>query len=112
MVRNLAMTTDLDAIGNTEVRRVHDRSIRIKDVSNVVWDTEPMRGDASANGNRGVVLSVTKSPGFDTLALTNEVEAAVADIEKNLPEGWNLPPFTGKQISSTSHSIIWWKHCG
>lgn len=90
MVRNLAMTTDLDAIGNTEVRRVHDRSIRIKDVANVVWDTEPMRGDASANGNRGVVLSVTKSPGFDTLALTNEVEAAVADIEKNLPEGVEL----------------------
>lgn len=87
MVRNLAMTTDLDAIGNTEVRRVYDRSIRIKDVANVVWDTEPMRGDASANGDRGVVLSITKSPGFDTLALTGEVEAAIADLEKQLPEG-------------------------
>lgn len=92
MVRNLAMTTDLDAIGNTEVRRVHDRSIRIKDVANIVWDTEPMRGDASANGHRGVVISITKSPGFDTLSLTREVEDTLADIGKNLPEGVVLTP--------------------
>lgn len=92
MVRNLAMTTDLDAIGNTEVRRVHDRSIRIKDVAHVVWDTEPMRGDASANGQRGVVLSITKSPGFDTLSLTKEVEQALADMRDKLPEGVVLTP--------------------
>jgi len=87
MVRNLGMTTDLDEIGNTEVKRVNNRSIRIKDVANVVWGTEPMRGDASANAERGVVLSITKSPGFDTLALTDEVEAALADIKAGLPEG-------------------------
>ena len=92
MVRNLAMTTDLDAIGNTEVRRVHDRSIRIKDVAHVVWDTEPMRGDASANGQRGVVLSITKSPGFDTLSLTKEVEQALADMRDKLPQGVVLTP--------------------
>ena len=92
MVRNLAMTTDLDAIGSTEVRRVHDRSIRIKDVANIVWDTEPMRGDASANGHRGVVISITKSPGFDTLKLTREVEQALGEISKNLPEGVVLTP--------------------
>ena len=67
MVRNLAMTTDLDAIGNTVVKQVNDRSIRIKDVARVEWGTEPMRGDASANGDRGVVISIAKSPGFDTL---------------------------------------------
>ncbi len=87
MIRNLGMTTDLDAIGNTEVKRVNNRSIRIKDVANVVWGTEPMRGDASANGTRGVVLSITKSPGFDTLALTKEVETALAEIQDGLPEG-------------------------
>ena len=90
MVRNLAMTTDLGAIGNTEVRRVYDRSIRIKDVATVTWDTEPMRGDASANGQRGVVLSITKSPGFSTLSLTDEVEDALADIKKQLPENVEL----------------------
>lgn len=107
MVRNLAMTTDLDAIGNTEVRRVYDRSIRIKDVANVVWDTEPMRGDASANGQRGVVLSITKSPGFDTRKLTGDVEQALAEIEKTLPEGVILTPIYNQSdfINQSFHNL-------
>lgn len=108
MVRNLAMTTDLDVIGNTMVKHVKDRTIRIKDVANVVWGTEPMRGDASANGHRGVVLSITKSPGFDTLALTNEVEAALADIEPTLPQGVELTPIYKQSefINLSFHNLI------
>ncbi|MEJ6571736.1 MAG: efflux RND transporter permease subunit [Akkermansiaceae bacterium] len=108
MVRNLAMTTDLDSIGNTEVRRVHGRSIRIKDVANVVWDTEPMRGDASANGQRGVVLSITKSPGFSTLTLTDEVDLAIEDIRKSLPEGVVLTPIYKQSefIDLSFHNLV------
>ena len=46
MVRNLAMTTDLDEIAMTVVSFVNDRPIRMSDVATVVWDVEPMRGDA------------------------------------------------------------------
>ncbi len=102
MVRNLAMTTDLDEIGNTVVADRNDTVIHIRDVANVVWDIEPMRGDAAmgvagrepdAEGNlshRGVVLSVRKSPGFDSLALTEKVEAALGELNKSLPEGAEL----------------------
>ena len=100
MVRNLAMTTDLDAIGNTVVTHVNDRPIRIKDVATVTWDIEPMRGDAGmgtkllddadTTGYPGVILSVTKSPGFDTLALTDQVEAALEDLKTSMPEGVEL----------------------
>ena len=100
MVRNLAMTTDLDAIGNTVVTHVNDRPIRIKDVATVAWDIEPMRGDAGmgtkllddadTKGYPGVILSVTKSPGFDTLALTDQVEAALEDLKTSMPEGVEL----------------------
>jgi CzcA family heavy metal efflux pump len=98
MVRNLAMTTDLDEIGNTVVSYENDRPIRLRDVASLVWDIEPMRGDAGlgtkhieqdgvVKGYPGVILSVTKSPGFDTIALTAKVEAALADLQKTLPEG-------------------------
>jgi len=100
MVRNLAMTTDLDAIGNTVVTHLNDRAVRIKDIATVVWDVEPMRGDAGmgtkllgdhdAQGYPGVILSVTKSPGFDTLALTAEVETALEGLTASLPEGVEL----------------------
>ena len=92
MVRHLAMSTDLDTLGKTVVRQVGDRSILIEDVADVVWDIEPMRGDAAVNGIRGVILSVTKAPGFDTIELTKKVEQAIADLQKNLPENIRLEP--------------------
>ncbi|MBK1853761.1 efflux RND transporter permease subunit [Verrucomicrobiaceae bacterium 5K15] len=108
MVRNLAMTTDLDALGNTVVKQVNDRSIRIKDVARVEWGIEPMRGDASANGDRGVVVSITKSPGFDTLALTKEVDATLEELRKSLPPGVVLTPIYKQSefIDLSFHNLI------
>lgn len=97
MVRNLAMTTDLDAIANTVVRHEEDRPIRLRDVAEVVWDVEPMRGDAGLGsreidkaqpvpqGYPGVILSVTKSPDFDTLALTQAAETTLAELQAVMP---------------------------
>ena len=98
MVRNLAMTTDLDEIGNTVVTYENDRPIRLRDVASLVWDIEPMRGDAglgtkhikqdgAVKGYPGVILSVTKSPGFDTIDLTERVEAALTALQQTLPAG-------------------------
>jgi CzcA family heavy metal efflux pump len=87
MVRNLAMTVQLEDIASTVVKRIGDRSISIGDVARVEWGVEPMRGDGSVNGVRGVVMSVTKAPGFDTLMLTGEIEKAVAELQKTLPAG-------------------------
>lgn len=104
MVRNLAMTSDLEAIGETVVSYQDDRIIQLRDVADIQWGIEPMRGDAGlgshllteegeqAKGYPGVILSVTKSPGFDTLALTEKVEEALEDLRKTLPEGVELLP--------------------
>jgi CzcA family heavy metal efflux pump len=100
MVRNLAMSSRLDDIANTIVSYQDDRPIRIGDVAKVVWDIEPMRGDAAmgskhldhqdeggAKGYPGVILSVTKSPGFDTIDLTERVEEKLEELQTALPEG-------------------------
>ena len=87
MVRNLAMTVDLDDIAKTIIKMSNGRPIAISDVAKVVWDTEPMRGDAAVNGDPGVIMSVVKSPGFDTIDLTEKIEAAIAELAPSLPEG-------------------------
>ncbi len=102
MVRNLAMTTDPSAIGDTVVSYENDRPIRISDVAEVVWGIEPMRGDAGlgtkkgmegedegteVRGYPGVVVSVTKSPGFDTIGLCDAVKETIADLQPSLPPG-------------------------
>ena len=92
MVRNLGMTTDLDAIAATLVKHVNDRPVTIGDLANVQWGIEPMRGDAAVNGSPGVILSVTKAPGYDTVTLTHRLEEAIADLATTLPEGVELIP--------------------
>ncbi|MBT6380489.1 MAG: efflux RND transporter permease subunit [Opitutales bacterium] len=104
MVRNLAMTTDLDALGSTIVKHVQDRPIRISDVADVVWGIEPMRGDAAVNGTPGVIMSITKTPGFDSLALTERVEAALMDLERTAPEGVEIIPLF-RQADFIEHAI-------
>jgi len=111
MVRNLAMTTDLAAIGKTMVAYEEDRPVRLSDVAEVKWDVEPMRGDAgmgtnegregggtpaedetadARRGDPGVLLTIRKSPGFDTSELTERVEAVMAELRAGLPEGAEL----------------------
>lgn len=102
MVRNLAMTTDLDAIADTVVRHQDDHPIRISDVAEVQWDREPMRGDAGMGsrlinepsvlekGHSGVILSITKAPGYDTLSLTRTIEQTLAEIQTSLPKNVKL----------------------
>jgi CzcA family heavy metal efflux pump len=93
MVRNLAMTTDLDAIGQTAIKRIGDRPVRIADVAQVVWGIEPMRGDATISQapektpTYGVIMSLTKAQGFDTRALTGKVKSALAELAPSLPKG-------------------------
>ncbi len=93
MVRNLAMTTDLRDIAQTVVREVNHRPIRIGDVAEVVWGIEPMRGDAAVgvapekSATPGVIMSVTKAPGFDTRKLTAEIRKALDELAPALPRG-------------------------
>ena len=87
MVRNLAMTIQLEDISKTVVKLVNGRPISIGDVAKVAWDTEPKRGDSSVNGTPGVIMSIVKAPGFDTVDLTEKIEAAIEELRPSFPEG-------------------------
>ncbi len=93
MVRNLAMTVQLGDIASTVIKKVNDRPISIGDVANVVWGIEPMRGDATVSKSPektptyGVIMSITKAPGFDTRALTKEINKALAELKPSFPQG-------------------------
>ncbi|MFO1482764.1 MAG: efflux RND transporter permease subunit [Verrucomicrobiaceae bacterium] len=87
MVRNLGMTTRLDDIAQTVIKTVGDRPVLISDVAEVKQGIQPMRGDASVNGTMGVVLSIDKAPGFDTLKLSQQVETALEELKPTLPAG-------------------------
>jgi len=95
MVRNLAMTSDPAEIAATIVKKKGERLITIGEVAEVSFAVAPMRGDAAIalkdRGDQvetlGVILSIDKAPGFDTLALTRAIEEALGELRDSLPEG-------------------------
>ncbi len=87
MVRNLGMTTRLEDIAHTVIKTVGDRPVLISDVAEVKHAVQTMRGDASVNGTMGVVLSIDKAPGFDTLKLTSQIQVALEELRPTLPPG-------------------------
>jgi len=103
MVRNLAMTTDLGEIARTVIKSVKDRPVTLGDVATVGWAIEPMRGDATVSRSPetkptyGVIMSVTKSPGFDTRALTADIKTALAGLQSGLPAGVEIIPLFQQQ---------------
>jgi Cu/Ag efflux pump CusA len=111
MVRNLAMTTRLEDIAGTLVKTVNDRPISISDVASVVWGPEPMRGTASIDDQPGVIMAITKAPGFDTIGLTEQIEAALAELKSALPQGveamilFQQRDFIDRAIGNLSHAI-------
>ncbi len=113
MVRNLAMSTDLVALGRTVVKVHDDRSagpVVLADVAEIAWGIEPMRGDSTVSvapekePTRGVVMSITKSPGFDTRALTEQIEAAIQELRPALPAGVEVVPLF-QQRQFIDHAI-------
>jgi len=104
MVRNLGMSTDLTELGSTVIKTRGDRPVLISDVARVEYGVQPMRGDASINGSNGVILSIDKSPGFDTLRLTAAIEQALAELKPSLPAGVEVE-LLFRQGDFISHAI-------
>ena len=56
----------------------------VSDVSDVVWDTWPLFGDAVINGGPGLMMIVEKLPWANTLDVTRGVEAAIEEMQPGL----------------------------
>lgn len=85
LVRNLGRTADPEEIGTTVVKYQGGTPILLRDVADVGFGIQPMRGTAGVAGRPAVVLGLQKQPGADTTELTRRVEAALVEIRPSLP---------------------------
>ncbi len=85
LVRNIARTASAPEIADTVVAQRDGAPILLRDVADVAWGRQVMRGDAGVSGKPAVIISVQKQPGVDTIALTRDVEAALAELRTGLP---------------------------
>ena len=103
-IRQMARVRSADDIARTLVRMDEGAPITIADVADVRIAAAPRRGTASDRGLPAVVVSVQKSPGTNTLALTQALDAALDGVEKAAPPGIviNRDPFRASRFIERS----------
>ena len=93
IVRGLVSTDKVAQIGKAVVGRPQTSGagsspapVLLEDIAHVhIGAQTPKLGTASERGKPAVLLTVTKQPATSTLELTHKLEAALADLQKNLP---------------------------
>ena len=109
LIRTLARTASLADLASVSVTPHDGRAVKqpilLKQIATVAFAAAVRRGDAGFNGAPAVILGVQKQPGIDTVALTQRIEQALAEMKKSLPPGVEAPHITFRQATFIESSI-------
>ncbi|HEX6987728.1 MAG TPA: efflux RND transporter permease subunit, partial [Planctomycetaceae bacterium] len=101
MVRALGRVTTAEELENLVVKPRDGRAVLLSQVARVIEGAAVKRGDASAfvrgpdggwDGGPAVVMTIGKQPEADTRRLTDEIRAALAEIDAGLPDDVRIHP--------------------
>ncbi|MCF8379294.1 MAG: CusA/CzcA family heavy metal efflux RND transporter [Bacteroidales bacterium] len=85
VVRGIGRTYDLDEIGNSYIKSVNGKPVKLRDVAEVVIGSAVKMGHGSKNGSPAVIISVSKQPHTNTLEVTERIENNLVLLQKTLP---------------------------
>lgn len=105
LIRNLGRTTSLEDLRSISVAARAGQPVLLRQVATVDFAAAVKRGDAGANGAPAVIVSVQKQPGADTVKLTQDVEEALAELSRSLPNGIKANQLLFRQADFISTSI-------
>ncbi|MFP5412911.1 MAG: efflux RND transporter permease subunit [Gammaproteobacteria bacterium] len=105
LIRHLGRTNRVEDLAGMAVAWKDGRPVLLDQVARVGFAAGLKRGDAGYNGVPAVVVSVQKQPATDTVALTRDIEAALADLSQGLPPGLSEPRVLFRQADFIKASI-------
>ena len=106
IVRGDITTTSPEEIGLAVVKRINGKPVVLADVADViVSDKQPKLGMASVEAQPAVLITVKKQPNTGTIELTENIEDALAELQKNLPADIKVSTNIFKQSHFIDNSI-------
>lgn len=86
IVRGILSTDNVETLGKSAVKTINNVPVMLEDIADIrIGAKTPKLGTASERGKPAVLLTVTKQPATNTLELTDQLETALNDLQKNLP---------------------------
>lgn len=95
----------LEDLQEAVLKEINGQTIKIKDVATVQIGASDKIGDGSLNGKPSVILTISKQPDVNTLNLTEQLDFAIADLQKTLPKGVEIKSHIFRQSDFIEASI-------
>jgi CzcA family heavy metal efflux pump len=105
VVRGIARTSDLDILGNTFVKSVNGKPVRLNDVAEVKIGSAVKMGHASENARPAIIISISKQPNTNTLNVTQKIEENLTTLQKTLPADVKLDTRIFRQADFIETSV-------
>ena len=104
-VRQTGRVRSVADVRDTVVTVRGGHPVTLGHVADVQLGPAPRRGTGADGGRSAVVLSVQKSPGTNTLALTAAIDEALAEATKTMPAGTAIDPHVMRQADFIGMSV-------
>lgn len=99
-------TKSVDELGKAVVRSDENGIVLVEDIAKVtIGNKLPRLGVASEKAQSAVLMTITKQPAVGTIELTQNIEADLAAIAKNLPSDVKISTDIFKQSNFIDNSI-------
>lgn len=107
IVRGVVSSRDVNEMAGGVIKNTESgMPVTLGDVADVrVGAQQPKLGLASERGKPAVLLTVTKQPNTGTIELTERLDAAIADLQKNLPPDVHVSTDIFRQATFIENSI-------
>ena len=105
VVRGIARTSDSEELGNTYIKSINGKPVRINDVAEVKIGSAVKMGHASKNATPAVIISISKQPNANTLDVTKRIEEQLAVLQKTLPPDVKLDTKIFRQADFIETSV-------
>ena len=105
LIRGVARTTRIEDLRTLVVANAETGPVRLSQVAAVDFAPAFRRGEAGYDGRPAVVVAVQKQPTASTVAVTEQVEAALREISAGLPRGMRADRVQFRQADFIETSI-------
>ena len=106
IVRGVLSTDQVRELAKSVIKTIDNVPVTLGDIADVqVGSAEPKLGTASEKGKPAVLLTVTKQPNTSTIELTEKLDAALMELQKNLPSDVHISTDVFRQSRFIESSI-------
>jgi len=105
IIKGSGRAYSVEHLNEAVLKQVEGQTIKIKDVATVKIGAADKIGDGSLNAKPAVVLTISKQPDVNTLELTAQLDDAILDLKKTMPETVEIKSHIFRQADFIEASI-------